>query len=186
MKIENESEAVESGIKKLLKKQLKKEASKRMSSSSIAIEIQAEDTSTLEQQRTRKLSSLGSSKALVRSSSVVRMLRTKSIAAGKARKCEEQNLPEHQEIETEAESKEHRAEKIERLLDSGRKMIKREVFAIPKVLWASQDGFPDERKAMDRAGFLIESYHAHAWWWEIYEMVGVYLCAYLDGKMLLK
>jgi hypothetical protein len=38
--------------------------------------------------------------------------------------------------------------------------------------WSSdKTAHPDELRALDRAGFLIETYHAHAWWWEIYEMV---------------
>ena len=139
VQFESDAAAGEGGIKKLMKKQLAKQ--QKMKNPRDAA------PGTAGYGRT----SVGLTKSMAVSESI-RLRRKASFAAEVAKGAEDE--PAAEEV---------RVERIERILKMGRKLITKEVFAIPKVLWTTQSEHPDEIKALDRAGFLIESYHAHAW-----------------------
>jgi hypothetical protein len=134
-------------------------------------EVQDDNSRRLAQRAT--MSSIGSSKVLSTSEVTVRLLRTKTFAGQAMRNPDAET--EEQKMAREAQelaARVSRNQKIEQLLEKGERMMNLEVFAIPKLHWSLDDKtHPDERRALDRAGFLIESYHVHAWWWEIFEMV---------------
>jgi hypothetical protein len=59
---------------------------------------------------------------------------------------------------------------IDSLLDKGRKMIRQGVFALPKLAWNTNEAHPEEKRVLQMIGFLLDSYHKDAWWWELFEM----------------
>ena len=197
--LEDNDAADKGGIKKLIAKQIKKietkkstltnEAStiartpsiaKALNSNTITSDQQAAPANdfTVVDQKTARITSMlsrGSGRTLSLSATSVGLLQIRSVA-GNTNKSEIETISEAVEVISEERNKPaqdtDRAQKIENLLETGRHMMVLEVFAIPKLHWGIDETAPaDEVKALNRAGFLIESYHAHAWWWEIYEMV---------------
>jgi hypothetical protein len=197
IRLEDDDAAGEGGLRKLMKKQVKRmESAKQMKTmeSLSASDSQKEikpvtgvsfqlkrpnlESSSLEgdEKCISTLTSIDDNKELNQkqpslilstSGTTVRLLRTKTFA-GHAKKSHE-SLAETETRNFLAE--EEREQKIDELLEKGHNLMRLEVFAIPKMYWSTdKTAHPDELRALDRAGFLIESYHAYAWWWEIYEV----------------
>ena len=64
-----------------------------------------------------------------------------------------------------------RNELIEKLISNGQMMMRKGMFAVPKLRWRRDElADPEERRVLDMIGFLLDAYDKKAWWWEVFEM----------------
>ena len=75
---------------------------------------------------------------------------------------------------------------VDALLQNGQLMMRKGVFAVPRLGWRNDESSSEDEKALlDMIGFLLDAYHKGAWWWEVFEMwrklmlAGVCLCVCL-------
>ena len=65
-----------------------------------------------------------------------------------------------------------RNEKIQVLISQGQQLMRKGVFALPRLSWRrDESALPEEIRVLDMIGFLLDAYDKRVWWWEVFEMI---------------